>query len=76
MTRKYREKKTRYCTYFFDCDRPENCFEGELCSFFKPNPDIPPANKEEGNNDLGIGGLKDIMDNIWDGKKQHTYNRK
>lgn len=75
MTRKYHKKKTRYCTYFFDCDRPENCFEGELCSFFKPNPDISPANKEESNNNIGQTGFKDIMGNIWNGKKEHTYNR-
>ena len=56
-------RKTRYCMYYSDCDREEDCFRGELCPFFKPNPDIAPDNNQDDN--TGEQDLKDKMDNIW-----------
>lgn len=32
---KKRKKKTRYCEYFHNCDRDEDCFNGEDCPVFK-----------------------------------------
>jgi len=58
--------KTRYCGYYHNCDRPENCFKGKFCPLFKINPDISPEILEDSS---GENGLKDIMDNIWNGDK-------
>lgn len=55
--------KSRYCKYHLNCDRPENCFKGDFCSFFEYNPDISSVTEDNSGED----GFKDIMDKIWDG---------
>lgn len=62
-------KKTRYCLYFHDCDRPENCFKGRFCPFFKSNPDISPEQLEE-DDKTGEDALNGIFDDVWGGKKE------
>lgn len=58
-------RKTQYCYHHIDCDRKEDCFNGEHCPVFEINPDCQtftdgtsqPYNFEEAFND------------IWDGKE-------
>ncbi|MFZ2809425.1 MAG: hypothetical protein WAZ60_23825 [Desulfosalsimonadaceae bacterium] len=38
MTKKKRKKKTMYCVYYLNCDREEDCFNGEYCPVYKFNP--------------------------------------
>lgn len=65
--------KSRYCEHYKDCDRPENCFKGEFCPFFKYNSDIifTLASKDIS----GENGFKIIMDKIWDGDKKITERK-
>lgn len=32
-----KKKKTRYCEYWYRCDRKEDCFNGEYCPVYKFN---------------------------------------
>lgn len=66
------QTKSSYCEYYRDCDRSENCFEGEFCPLFKINPDISP---EASKDNSGENGLVDIMDKIWDGDEKTTERK-
>jgi len=59
-------EKTKYCIHHSYCDREEDCLNGHFCSFFQSNPDISSEKPEE---DPGKG-LRNFMDDIWDGKKE------
>ena len=62
MSRKRRSKrkKTMYCIHAHNCDRPENCLDGESCAFMEVEEKyIPPDDNCE-----------HWMDKIWEGKQQ------
>jgi len=60
-----KNKKTRYCYHHFNCDRKEDCFNGEHCPFFKINPDCQTLTD-------GITDSYDFegtFDDMWEGKE-------
>jgi hypothetical protein len=34
------KRKTKYCDYWLECDRDEDCFNGEYCPVQKYNSDL------------------------------------
>lgn len=55
-------KKTRYCAFHHNCDREEDCINGEYCPVFRNNPDTFMKTK-----DVEVETLEDVMDDIWEG---------
>lgn len=56
------KNKTRYCDYYHNCDREEDCFNGEYCPMFKSNPDCATLKEIE------PPDLEEAMDRIWEGQ--------
>jgi len=56
-------RKTRYCIHYHNCDREEDCMEGQYCPIFESNPAIFTKVEE-----VEIETVDDVMNNIWEGK--------
>ncbi len=59
-----KKRKTRYCKYWLECNREEDCMKGEYCPVQQPNSDMlhdaimPSRNKD----------CTEQFDRIWKGK--------
>lgn len=59
------DKKTRYCMHHLDCDRQEDCFNGESCPFFELDPSCRRITSTTEFKDF-----PEMMDEIWEGKQK------
>lgn len=62
-------RKTAYCKFCHDCERPENCFKGKFCPFFETNPDIA-EKQSEIDDTTSENAFKDMFNDVWGGKKE------
>ena len=62
--KKNKPRKTRCCNYYHNCDRDEDCFNGENCPMFKFNPGCSTL-RENKPKEFD----ESAMDEIWEGEK-------
>ena len=58
-----KKTKSAYCEHYLECDREENCKDGDFCPFFIYNPAFQTCEKEPDK-------FRSEMDDVWEGREE------